>query len=286
MRLAGWLLGLGCLSIPAAHAQVAAPSVERAPGNVEPPTVERNDPLLVQLAYTGDLLTSVAGGASGGSRWIHNASAIATADLEQLAGLRRTTALVHGFYNNGASFSGDVVGDAQVVSSIEAGMPLLRVLEAWVEHRGPDDRWSAKMGLYDINSEFDALETSLLFVNSAFGMGSDLGTSGRNGPSTFPSTGLAVRGQVKIGHALTLRAAVADGVPNDPAFPRRLNVGLHSGDGALLIGRAMSNSAICACWPAYGAIPRGSTIGSMSASPPPQSARLRATASTCAVRRS
>lgn len=130
MRLAGWLLGLGCLSIPAAHAQVAAPSVERAPGNVEPPTVERNDPLLVQLAYTGDLLTSVAGGASGGSRWIHNASAIATADLEQLGGLRRTTALVHGFYNNGASFSGDVVGDAQVVSSIEAGMPLLRVLEA------------------------------------------------------------------------------------------------------------------------------------------------------------
>lgn len=236
MRLQGWLLGLSCLSISAAHAQVAAPSVERAPGNVEPPTDERNDPLLVQLAYTGDLLTSVAGGASGGSRWIHNASAIATADLEQLAGLRRTTALVHGFYNNGASFSGDVVGDAQVVSSIEAGMPLLRVLEAWVEHRGPDDRWSAKAGLYDINSEFDALETSLLFVNSAFGMGSDLGTSGRNGPSTFPSTGLAVRGQVKIGHALTLRAAVADGVPNDPAFPRRLNVGLHSGDGALLIG--------------------------------------------------
>lgn len=67
-------------------------------------------------------------------------------------------------------------------------------------------------------------------------MGSDLGTSGRNGPSTFPSTGLAVRGQVKIGQALTMRAAVADGVPNDPAFPRRLNVGLHSGDGALLIG--------------------------------------------------
>ena len=48
-----------------AHAQVAAPSVERAPGNVELPTVERNDPLLVQLAYTGDLLTSVAGGIAG-----------------------------------------------------------------------------------------------------------------------------------------------------------------------------------------------------------------------------
>ncbi|KQM94346.1 hypothetical protein ASE70_11115 [Sphingomonas sp. Leaf22] len=98
-----------------------------------------------------------------------------------------------------------MVGDAQVVSSIETGMPLLRVLEAWVEHVGRDDRWSAKAGLYDINSEFDALQTSLLFVNSAFGMGSDLGTSGRNGPSTFPGTGLAIRGQARLGRALTLR---------------------------------------------------------------------------------
>ncbi|MGN7159654.1 carbohydrate porin [Sphingomonas sp. SAFR-052] len=229
-------MALVCAPIPAAIAQVSAPSVDRAPGEVEAPAVERRDPLLVQLAYTGDLLTAVAGGASRGSRWIHNVSAIATADLEQLAGVPRTTALVHGFYNNGASFSGGVVGDAQVVSSIEAGMPLFRLLEAWVEHGGVDGRWSAKFGLYDINSEFDALQTSLLFVNSAFGMGSDLGTSGRNGPSTFPSTGLALRGQVRVGPALTLRAVAADGVPNDPAFPRRLNVGLHRGEGALLIG--------------------------------------------------
>lgn len=217
-------------------AQVAAPSVERAPGNVELPPVERRDPLLVQLAYTGDILSSVAGGTRRGSRWIHNASVIATADLDQLAGVPRTTALLHGFYNNGVSFSGGVVGDAQIVSSIETGVPLFRVLEAWVEHAGRDDRWSTKLGLYDINSEFDALETSLLFVNSAFGMGTDLGASGRNGPSTFPSTGLAVRGQMRIGRSLTLRAAIADGVPNDPAFPRRLRVALNGGEGALLIG--------------------------------------------------
>lgn len=232
----GGLLAIACLSTTPATAQVAAPSVDRAPGNVDLPTVERRDPLLVQFAYTGDILSSVAGGVRRGTRWIHNASVIAIADLDQLAGLPRTTALVHGFYNNGASFSGNVVGDAQVVSSIETGTPLLRVLEAWVEHAGRDDRWSAKAGLYDINSEFDALQTSLLFVNSASGMGSDLGSSGRNGPSTFPSTGLAIRGQVRLGRALTVRAAAADGVPNDPAYPRRLRVGLRRGDGALLIG--------------------------------------------------
>lgn len=234
--MVGVVLALAGPPMPPAFAQVAAPSVERAPGNVELPTVERRDPLLVQFAYTGDILSSVAGGARRGTRWIHNASVIATADLDQLTGVPRTTALVHGFYNNGASFSGGVVGDAQVVSSIETGMPLFRILEAWVEHSGADGRWSVKTGIYDINSEFDALQTSLLFVHSAFGMGSDLGTSGRNGPSTFPSTGLALRGQMRVGQAGTIRMVVADGVPNDPVFPRRLRVGLHSGDGALLIG--------------------------------------------------
>ncbi|WP_288413342.1 carbohydrate porin [uncultured Sphingomonas sp.] len=221
-----------------ALAQVAAPSAERTPGNVELPEVEARDPLVLQLAYTGDLLSSLSGGQRRGTRWINNVSAIATADLDTLAGVPRTTALVHAFYNNGARFSGDLVGDGQVVSSIETDTPLLRVLEAWVEHHGTDERWSVKAGLYDVNSEFDALQTSLLFVNSAFGMGTDLGASGRAGPSTFPSTSLSVRGQVKLGERLTLRAAAADGVPNDPSRPRRTWIGIGGGDGALLIGEA------------------------------------------------
>lgn len=229
---------LAVIGAAPAAAQVEAPSVERAPGNVELPEIEARDPLVLQLAYTGDILSSVAGGRRRGTRWINNVSAIASADLDALAGVPRTTALVHGFYNNGASFSGELVGDGQVVSSIETGVPLFHVLEAWAEHRGVDDRWSIKGGLYDVNSEFDALQASLLFVNSAFGMGTELAGSGRNGPSTFPSTSLAVRGQVKVGDRLTLRAAAADGVPNDPAHPRRIWIGIGGGDGALLIAEA------------------------------------------------
>lgn len=233
-RVAGTIVLAAAMAAPA-HAQVAAPSVERAPGNVELPEVEARDPLVLQLAYTGDILSSVAGGRRQGTRWINNVSAIATADLDAMAGIPRTTTLVHAFYNNGASFSGDVVGDGQIVSSIESGVPLLRVLEAWAEHHGPGERWSVKAGLYDVNSEFDTLQTSLLFVNSAFGMGTDLGGSGPGGPSTFPSTGLALRGQVKLGDRLTLRVAAADGVPNDPAHPRRSWIGIDGRDGALLI---------------------------------------------------
>lgn len=93
------LLAVGA-AMPAV-AQVAAPRVERAPGNVELPEVEATDPLVLQLAYTGDILSSVSGGRRRGTRWINNVSAIATADLDALAGVPRTTALLHAFYNDG-----------------------------------------------------------------------------------------------------------------------------------------------------------------------------------------
>ncbi len=204
MRTAGGRAAIGAAAVAAlgtplpAPAQVAAPSVERAPGNVELPEVEPHDPLVLQLAYTGDILSSVAGGRRRGTRWINNVSAIASADLDALGVVPRTTMLVHGFYNNGASVSRDLTGDAQIASSIETGVPLFQLLEGWVEHRGAGERWSVKAGLYDVNSEFDTLRTSLLFVNSGFGMGSDLGGSGRAGPSTFPGTSLSIRGQVRL----------------------------------------------------------------------------------------
>lgn len=50
-----------------------------------------------------------------------------------------------------------------------------------------------RIGLYDLNSEFDALDDAGLFINSAFGVGTDIGLTGVNGPSIFPVTSLAVR---------------------------------------------------------------------------------------------
>ena len=90
MRMTWDRVALAVLAVavatPAA-AQVAAPSVERAPGNVELPEVEAHDPLVLQLAYTGDILSSLSGGRRRGTRSINNVSAIASADLATLAGL-------------------------------------------------------------------------------------------------------------------------------------------------------------------------------------------------------
>lgn len=220
----------------------AAPKVppppERTAANVEAEMGNAADPLTLEIAYTADILSSVSGGRRRGTRYVDNLDVIASADLDALAGIPRTTATIHAFHNNGGSFSGSLVGDAQVISGIETGTRITRLYQAWIEHRGKGDRWSLKLGLYDINSEFDVLAASLLFVHSAHGMGTDFAQSGRNGPSTYPSTSLGIRGEWRVSDRLRVRAAILDGTPNDPDRPRRMRIRLGNGEGALAIAEA------------------------------------------------
>ncbi len=214
---------------------IEPPQAERTTANVEVETVDARDPLTLEIAYNADILSNVSGGKRRGTRYVDNLDIVASADLDDLFGIRRTTALVHAFHNNGGGFSADLFGDAQIVSGIETGTQITRLYQAWIEHRGEGDRWSVKAGLYDTNSEFDVLAASLLFVHGAFGMGTDFAQSGRNGPSTYPSTSLGVRGEWRVNDPLRVRVAVLDGTPNHPDRPRRMRLRLGKGEGALLI---------------------------------------------------
>ncbi|WP_222874162.1 carbohydrate porin [Hankyongella ginsenosidimutans] len=115
-------------------------------------------------------------------------------------------------------------------------MQAVRLYEAWLQHDLPNERASLRFGLYDLNSEFDALATASLFINSAHGIGVDIGQSGQAGPSIFPLTSLSARLEVAVTPALRVRVAVLDGVPADPDRPRRTAVKLGNGDGVLTIG--------------------------------------------------
>jgi porin len=121
-----------------------------------------------------------------------------------------------------------------VASNIETGVKAARLYEVWIEQELAGGKLSVLGGLYDVNSEFDALEASALFINPAHGIGTDFSQSGKNGPSIFPSTSLALRVQAKPIETFTLRAAILDGVPGDPARPKRTAIKLGKGDGALL----------------------------------------------------
>ena len=131
--------------------------------------------------------------------------------------------------------AGREVGDAQAVSNIETGTRAIRLYEAWIDQKFGDVA-SLRVGLYDLNSEFDALDASGLFVSSPHGIGTDFAQSGQNGPSIFPSTSLAARVAFAPAEGWTIRAAIFDAVPGDPARPARTAVKLGKGDGALLVG--------------------------------------------------
>lgn len=218
---------------------------QKARGPASPQTLPRegrdrepddNDPLKLGITYTADIWGLARGEINRGVRYLDNVDLTAEADLDALAGMPRTTLFLYGLYNNGRAFSGNNVGDAQVISNIETGVRAVRLYEAWLEHEFGGDLGSAKFGLYDLNSEFDALETSSLFLGSAHGIGTDFSQTGQNGPSIFPSTSLAARLELRPVSRLTVRAAVLDGVPNDPDRPRRTRIKLGFGDGALLVG--------------------------------------------------
>ncbi len=191
-------------------------------------------PLLIDVTYSADIWQAARGGAGTGTRYLDNLDIVAEADMERLVGWKGATMGAYVLYNNGASLS-ELMGDAQVASNIETGVRALRLYEAWIDQQIGDDV-SVRLGLYDLNSEFDALDSSSLFMGSAHGIGTDVSQSGENGPSIFPSTSLAARLAVSPAPGWTVRAAVLDGVPGDPAHPRRTAITIGNGDGALLIG--------------------------------------------------
>ncbi len=193
---------------------------------------ESHGPLLLQATYTGEVMSNASGGIKRGTRYLDNLDIVAEADLEALAGWTGASVHVYGLYNNGKSFS-DLAGDAQTASNIETGVQAFRLYEAWLQQEFTGG--SLKVGLYDLNSEFDSLEASGLFIGSPHGIGTDFAQTGENGPSIFPQTSLAARLAIEPAEGWVIRAAVLDGVPGNPDHPKRTAVKLGDGDGALLV---------------------------------------------------
>lgn len=197
----------------------------------------------LSVAYTFDLWTNALGGIRRGSRYLDNLDVTLTLDGAGLVGWTGATLFAHGLYNNGVSLTDELVGDSQTVSNIDAGTRATRLYEFWLEQRLPGGRASLKFGLYDLNSEFDTNDSAGLFINSSHGIGPDFSQSGRNGPSIFPVTSLALRGNYELADGVTVRAAVLDAVPGDPDRPSRTAVRLGNGEGALVIAEFQYSDA-------------------------------------------
>lgn len=195
---------------------------------------EKTHLLSLQAAYTADMWTVVDGGLQDGGAYLDNLDLQLALDLDQAFGWSGAQAFVYGLYNDGHSIS-ERVGDIQGISNNETGVEAVRLLEAWIDQSFADDDGSLRVGLYNVTTEFDAGEVRALFLNPSHGTGPDLSQSGQNGPSAFPVTSLGARLNWNLDGGIYARAAILDGVPGDPAHPKRTTVDLGSGDGMLLL---------------------------------------------------
>lgn len=198
-----------------------------------PAAFAQDRPWALDAVYTAEVWSVVDGGISDDARYLDNIDLTLAVDLEEAAGWNGARMWLYGLYNNGRFFT-DVVGDFQTASNIEAPVKAARLYEAWIEQDFGGGA-SVKFGLYDLNSEFDVLESADVFIHSAHGVGTVLGLSGRNGPSIFPIASLGGRLQYVHDSGWAARFAVVDGVPGNPEDLDDTAILLGGGDGALMI---------------------------------------------------
>ncbi len=228
------------IGMPGAYADEIYPNIsgELSPDEDDCSSIIACTPgVSLDLTYTGEIWRNTKGGLRRDTRYLDNLDIQLEVDMEEVFGLSGGTFFAYGLLNNGEEFSADVVGDAQVVSNIDAPYAL-RVLELWYQQNFLDDRLSFLLGLWDLNSEFDANDTGSLFINSSHGIGAEIAQTGENGPSIFPVTSLAFRAAWKATDTLTLKAAVLDAVPGDPDNFSKTTIDLSDDEGALTVVEA------------------------------------------------
>lgn len=180
----GIIAGLSC---PAQ----AMPGPDPAVADAAPPAPP---PVTASIAYKGDVVAVAAGRERQrrGVRYMDIVDLVVAADLERVAGWRGMTALVD-ILNAKGGRANDLANTLQGVDNSEVSGSQTRLFQAWVQQRFAGDRLSLLIGRYDLNSEFYHNDAAGALIAPAFGIGSELASTGPNGPSIFPQTELAVR---------------------------------------------------------------------------------------------
>jgi porin len=176
----------------------------------EPATAPPSNWMSPSLTYDGAVVASPWGGLRTGNTYVGNLHLKLTANAAAVAwpGLSGYADLLK---INGGRPS-QRVGDAQGVNNIE-GPAGSQIEELWLQQNFKGSAASVLAGIYDLNSEFYRLQGSGLFLNSAFGIGTEFSQGGVEGPSIFPRTAAGVRVAIKPEPTTVVRIALLDGVP-------------------------------------------------------------------------
>ena len=190
-------------------------------------TISRNPRLekigiLLQAGYKGELWTNTRGGMELGHTHLHEIDLSVTLDTGKaglwLNGKFFAQLLSH---QGGELLTQDFVGDCQTVSNIETPHST-RLHQLWYEHGILNDALSLLFGIHDFNADFAVNEHGSLFINSAFGLSSDVAMAAR--PCTFPLAAPGIRSRFSPHPSWEFLLGIYNGDPGDPLeekhFPR------------------------------------------------------------------
>ena len=183
------------------------------------------------VIYTGDVISNLSGGLSRQTVYLDNIDLTAAFNTEKLFNWQGGSIFIYGLGNQGKNPS-DYIGDIQTADNI-AAFNTWKVYEAWVQQILFNDHLSVLAGLYNLNSEFQDLESSGLFLNSSHGIGIAFSQSGSNGPSIFPTTSLALRLKFELEKSIYIQTALFNGTAGDPADPYGTKIIFPQHDGIL-----------------------------------------------------
>jgi porin len=155
-------------------------------------------------------------------------------DLEKVAGWSGGSAMVNVLSNAGVGPNARYVGGQMGVTNIEVGAPTTtRLFQAWLQQSFMDDKLAVLAGLYPIDSEFFTMDSAGVFLGPQYGAPADLAQT--RGPSIFNNSAFGMRIKWTVSPSIYAMGAVLDGMPNDPAHPKRTSIRFAKGDGSFSI---------------------------------------------------
>lgn len=177
------------------------------------------------------------GGASNGRRGIGHVDLKLSADLDALWGWKGTTAMINLVHDGDAGTNTRHTGSLMGTSNVEVGVPGTgRLFQAWVQQSFFDEQLAVLVGLYPVDTEFFGMESAGVFLGPQYGTPADLAQARNGSVSVFNNSAFGIRTKVQnADKSIYGMWALTDGVPNDPARPKKTAIRFAKGDGAFNI---------------------------------------------------
>lgn len=177
------------------------------------------------------------GAQSSGAKTVGHLDLKLRMDLDKSAGWTGGSAMVNVISDTGWGPNARHVSGQMGVTNIEVPFPTTtRLFQAWLQQGLFGDRLAVLAGLYPIDSEFFTMDSAGVLLGPQYGTPADLAQT--RGPSIFNNSAFGLRARWNIDKSFYAMGAVLDGIPNDPAHPRRTAIRFAKGDGSFSIAEA------------------------------------------------